>query len=398
MSSTRTANAGSPLKQERWASSPLYERAIKANLVAQRCSVVESPAPRECLWFLQKLSMKAGGVRWAANELSVREDWLTRLCLDPSTNNELQILLPALSKLMVEYAHAQSEGVAVTKIARMIFEGLNYCRESRCMVLISGQPRTGKTFAAQTWCAQNPGKARYIQTPSSADDLTFFSAIARGLGITIESNAKTKNLRPRIEATLQTGDLVAVFDESANLWPGHSYRLARPSRICWLMQIINQGAAVALIETPQFFTAQMDYVKKTGWSAAQWDGRIERYIPLPERLSIEDLEAVARAVLPSANQRSIESLADYANLSGKYLAAIEHTVKQARYFAQVDGREEPGWSDIVRAMKDSVMPADSALAAAIETAAARRKCRAMVLPGQRGTLADSSQKPHGSKN
>ena len=39
------------------------------------------------------------------------------------------------------------------------------------------------------------------------------------------------------------------------------------------------------------------------------------------------------------DKRCIEALADYANLSQKYLAAIEHTVKQALYLAKRDGRE-----------------------------------------------------------
>jgi hypothetical protein len=84
----------------------------------------------------------------------------------------------------------------------------------------------GKTFAAKSWIEQHPGRARYCQTPSSADDLAFFTAIARSLGITIESNAKTKNLHPRIEAALQGGDLTLVLDEVANLYPSHNYRLA----------------------------------------------------------------------------------------------------------------------------------------------------------------------------
>ena len=120
MSSTRTSKTDGPLKQERWASSPLYERTLKANLVAQRCAVLESPALRECVWFIQKLSMRAGGLKWASNELSVREDWLPSLCLDPSTGLELQIFFPKLQALMAGYARAQSEGVAATQISRMI--------------------------------------------------------------------------------------------------------------------------------------------------------------------------------------------------------------------------------------------------------------------------------------
>jgi hypothetical protein len=376
MSSTRTAKVGSPFRQERFASSPVLDRALKANLVAARASVLESSEQREAIWFLQYLSMHAGGLRWAASEIAPdfiqgddREKWLATLCLDPQSN--LQSALPKITQLMGGYAKQKSNGVAVTEAGRMVCDSLEYCGDSRCLVLISGRPRLGKTFAAQSWVAQHPGRARYCQTPSSADDLAFFTAISRALGITVESTAKTKNLRPRIEAALQGGDLTLVLDEAANLYPSHNYRLARPSRISWLMTgLINQGASVALIVTPQFFECQKDYVNKSGWAAAQFMGRIEKFVPLPDTLPIGDLEKVARAWLPTGEKRSIEALADYANLSQKYLAAIEHTTKQAIYLAKLDGRDRADWPDIQRAIKTGAMPSDQALAAALKCAAA----------------------------
>jgi hypothetical protein len=330
--------------------------------------------------------LHAGGLRWAAAEIAPeflaeddREKWLARLCLDPVSNDELKAALPNLRDLMADYTRQKGEGVAVTAIGRAVYEALGYCSQSRCLVLISGAPRRGKTWAAQRWIEQHPGRARYCQTPSSADDLAFFTAIARALGITIESNAKTKNLRPRIEAALQGGDVCLVLDEAANLYPSHNYRLARPSRVSWLLTgLINQGASVALLVTPQFFNTQSDYVEKSGWAAAQFMGRIEKYAALPDSLPIADLENVARAWLPHGDRRSIEALADYANLSQKFLAAIEHTVKQAIYQANQDGREKPEWADIQRAIKTGALPSDTALAAAIERAAGRRKAPAVI--------------------
>ena len=328
--------------------------------------------------------MFSGGLRWAAAEIAPeflrgedREKWLAGLCLDPGNNLGLQCALPKIQQLMADYTKPKQAEFAVTEVGRVVCQTLDYCSESRCLVLISGRPRLGKTFTAEAWVKQHPGRARYCQVPSSADDLAFFTAIARALGITIESNAKTKNLRPRIEAALQGGDITLVLDEAANLYPSHNYRLARPSRISWLMTgLINQGASVALLVTPQFFNTQADYVDKSGWAAAQFMGRIEKYVALPESLSTADLEKVARAWLPHGDKRSIEALADYANLSQKYLAAIEHTVKQALYLAKQDGRDKPEWRDIQNAIKTGVMPSDAALAAAIESAATRRKAPA----------------------
>ena len=68
MSSTRTNTTGD-LKPERWASSPEFDRAIKANLVAARAALLDGQY-LEVVWFLQCLSMRKGGLRWAASEVA----------------------------------------------------------------------------------------------------------------------------------------------------------------------------------------------------------------------------------------------------------------------------------------------------------------------------------------
>lgn len=385
MSGTRT-NQNGAFHPERFASSPAYDRALKSNLVAARCSVLESAEQREAVWAIQHLSMHAGGLRWAAAEIAPdwlhgedRERWLAGLCLDPGTNLDLEVALPKVKRLMADYTKQKTDGIAVTQIVSAINEALDYCSQSKGVVMISGRSRSGKTVASRIWVDQHPGRARFCEVPSSPDDLSFFTALARALGITIESNAKRKNLQPRIEAALKGGDLVLVLDEMMNSWPSHNYRQhSRPARISWIMEMINSGVSVAMLVTPLFFANQQDYLEKSRWQDAQFYGRIERYISLPDTLPISDLEKVARAWLPHGNQRSIEALADYANLSQKYLAAIEHTVKHALNLAKKDGRDKPAWPDIHRAMMTAgVMPSDTALAAAIESAAARRKAPAI---------------------
>lgn len=147
---------------------------------------------------------------------------------------------------------------------------------------------------------------------------------------------------------------------------------------------------MALLVTPQFFNTQSDYVNKSGWAAAQFMGRIEKYVSLPETLPVADLEKVARAWLPNGDKRSIEVLADFAALSQKYLAAIEHTVKQAIYLARQAGRETPDWTDIKTAVKTGSMPADAALSAAIGRAAAPPRAASSPQP-TRATSAERSR-------
>lgn len=389
MSGTRTAKPGSPLHQERWASSLDYERGLKANLVAMRCKALNDPALRELIWTIQYFSHRPGGLPAVAlrlrsleadgfGKLSVETlaEWLAEFCLNPQCQASPEFLRAL--RLFAADAGQAPRRETVTEIGRLTHAALDYAQDQRCLVLVEGVARIGKTFAVSQWCAARPGRVRYAQVPSSNDDLSFFIALAKALGLTIESNAKTKNLRPRIEATLQGGDLMLVLDEAHYAWPGHSYHTARPSRICWLMTaLVNQGVPVALVVTPQFFKSQKDCEKKTGWACEQLTGRIGDYAKLPDELSMSDLRAVARAHLPEGDAKSIEALALLASCSEKHLAAIEHAVKKARYLA---GRQDRGVSqaDVRAAIESGVIPADSALARVMRAAPSRET---------RGTIA-----------
>jgi hypothetical protein len=69
MSSTRRAPSGSPFRQERFASSPEYERGLLANLVAKRCGVLDDARDRELIWYLQWRSWQPGGLGAVALEI-----------------------------------------------------------------------------------------------------------------------------------------------------------------------------------------------------------------------------------------------------------------------------------------------------------------------------------------
>jgi hypothetical protein len=69
---TRRAKDDSVFHQNRYASSPDFERGLLANLVAKRVSILDDKADRELLWFLQYLSHQAGGMAAVAAELLVK--------------------------------------------------------------------------------------------------------------------------------------------------------------------------------------------------------------------------------------------------------------------------------------------------------------------------------------
>lgn len=68
MSNTRHAQLGSPLNQNRFASSPDIERGLLGNLVALKCATVESAEDRELIYWLQSASHIEGGLAGIAAE------------------------------------------------------------------------------------------------------------------------------------------------------------------------------------------------------------------------------------------------------------------------------------------------------------------------------------------
>jgi hypothetical protein len=198
--------------------------------------------------------------------------------------------------------------------------------------------------------------------PSTNDDIGFFRAIAKGIGVSININSKAQELRQRIEDALQPGDLAVVFDEAHYLWPNSQYRLARPNRInCIMTALVNHGVPVALVTTPQFIRTQKEVERKSSWTSEQFIGRIGHYERLPDRLSQNDLAKVARALLPEGDRKSIATLIAYAEASAKYLAGIDYAVRRARYLAAKENRGVVSFTDIKLAIQENVIPSDSAL-------------------------------------
>lgn len=69
MSSTRRADAGGELRQERWASNPECTTAINALLAAKRIALLDDPELRGVLWFIQMRSLTPRGLNELAKEL-----------------------------------------------------------------------------------------------------------------------------------------------------------------------------------------------------------------------------------------------------------------------------------------------------------------------------------------
>jgi hypothetical protein len=301
------------------------------------------------------------------------ESDLKKLCLDPAIgfNGKTTFApwyfpnaLEALRHYQTEWIADHQSGVVVTEIGQKVCETLDFTAQSQCMTVLDGLARIGKSFAARTWCEQHPGQARYVEVPTGNDDVGFFRAIARGIGLGNFQQYKAVEIRERVESVLLTGDLILCLDEAHRLWPEVNIRYGFPKRINWVMSMANQSVPICLVGTPQFIERQKA-TELSGWNSAQFIGRIGHYEKLPDSLAEGDLMKVAESLLPEGDARAIEILVRYAQGSAKYLAGIECAVRRARYLAGRAGRKEVINADIKIAIQGSVIPSDSALAAAL---------------------------------
>lgn len=478
---TRRAKNNSVLHQARYSSSPDFSRGLLANLVAKRCTLLDSAEDRELIWFLQYISHQEGSLAAVAQRIikdhpdqiqtvemaqmnlkrgkicnapdvrklrdgmgepssfilkgevmvsginecvpvdreypcpqglldgepmpgfwreqraksetfpsSYRSDafftaciaaaqsnlerQLCELCLNPESSLSagpwyFPRLIEILQALKQRYADERHGGLTVTSLGKKVHETLEYTAYSRGLTLMEGEARTGKSFAARTWCEQRPGQARFIEVPPGNDETGFFQAIARGIGLGSFQAYKANEIRARVESVLLTGNLMLVMDEAQRLWPQCNIRYGYPSRMIWIMTWANAGVPIAMVSTPQFMQSQKA-IERKGWNSAQLTGRISHYEPLPAELSTADLESVARTILPEASETVLQKLATYAQTSSRYLAAIDAIAKRARFLAMRDGRSSAETEDVRRALQESVIPADSKLKLALASVAA----------------------------
>lgn len=429
MSSTRHAEPGGSFRQERYASSNDDDGRLLANLVARRCQSIENRSEIEVIMFIQWASHQPGGLKRLANAiekrllaedatynrhrrewpgrmqeameaLSVPEDegwrrpWTPRPrvdaiptvgadeskisellfdhCINPKSR-ELNLfgasipLAEALRSEMVAQSEGEGSKIAETEISRQVVECLDYALESNALVLIEGDARIGKSFAARNWCQRRPGLVRYVQVPSSNDEKAFHRKIAEAVGVSCSASKKGLEIRERVESAVQGVKLMLVLDEAHYLWPQVNTRVARPKRINWIMtELVNYGVPVALITTQQFTNDQQRVEKNTGWASEQFIGRIAHYRKLPRELSHNDLKAVARFHVPEGAGTIHEALACYATISRSYVAGIEHVVRRARFEAQRAGDSQVKIGHVKKVIECFALPSDSALKERLE--------------------------------
>jgi hypothetical protein len=262
----------------------------------------------------------------------------------------------AVFEMMDRRAKEVSKRLAMTAVAKKVFDALDYALQERAMVRIEGDSRFGKSESVKAWAAMRPGLARVVTVPSSDSVAGLLRRVAEALGIPFSYGTRAQVLRERIEYVLRQSSMFLILDESAFLIPQSYTATTAPGRLNWVRtEIADRGLPLALVHTPQTFLPATDkFVKKTGFAMQQFFGRIYRAVQLPAELDRPDLLAVARIHFPEMGDEYLEVIADLAELSENYLQTVEAVAKLARFIARREGHRRVTISDIEAAASEII--------------------------------------------
>ena len=305
----------------------------------------------------------------------------------------------AVMEMMEAQAVKVQKRLAMTKVAELILDRLDYALAEKVMVRIEGGSRFGKTEALSAWVEMRPGLARLVRVPCDNSMASFFKRIGEALGIDCSYGTNSSRLKERVEYIIQHSGLFLVLDEAHFLCPMNFSATTAPHRLNWVRtEIVDRGLPLAISVTPQAFKGAIDrFVKKTRYDMTQFFGREFLPCTLPEVLSEKDLIAVARIHFPGMSENALGYIANEARLSQNYLQAVEAIARRTRFLAGKHGGAAK-LKDIQTAVSEvlarnpidagrAVEPAEIDLlevVTAMPKAASRRSVNVTLTPPERG--------------
>jgi hypothetical protein len=97
---------------------------------------------------------------------------------------------------------------------------------------------------------------------------------------------------------------------------------------------------------------------QVGWNYRQFRRRCKRYVRLAQKNTPEDIEAVARHLLPGADKATIKQVMAYEALSKRDLSAVGDVVREAKLLAEEDGARKVTFEHVKRAMHEVLFVSD----------------------------------------
>ena len=286
--------------------------------------------------------------------------YLRDLCIDYSIEFRGPWYCPSLIETLFDYMdrHAKEakQRIAMTEVSRKVYDAFDYAWSARKFVRLDGESRFGKTVSVAAYCEAHPGRFRMVTVPSSNAETDLIRAVGLAFGSESPLGGSGQGLRVKVEYILRHGGIGLAFDEGHYLWPSRYNASTSPGRINWVRaEVVDQGLPCVLVTTPQSYNGQRDrFLKLTGYNMDQFEGRINRRVPLPTTLGTEDCLSVARNHCPEFSDSALKLVVGAALLSASYLKAVEDISALASWLANRRGESTVTLSDVKAAIIEVV--------------------------------------------
>jgi hypothetical protein len=150
-----------------------------------------------------------------------------------------------------------------------------------------------------------------------------------------------------------------VIDEAHFFFNQGPRIYTRPEMLDWIDTAqCNPPQPVALVTTPQFMICMERAAGQVGWNYRQFKRRCKRYCRLPAKNTPEDIEAVARHLLPKADRATVKQIVAYEALSKRDLSAVGDVVRESKLLAEQEGATKVTFEHVKRAMYEVLLVSD----------------------------------------
>src|ERR1017187_356952 len=259
-----------------------------------------------------KIPLKQGELESSEFEVDLARDEFPELGKRDFSDADLRYFKDVLGAL-VEYKRHYEERVRAefchTAISREIWQQLDYALKAKTMIVLDGLEGRGKTEAVRAWCNCHLGVARFMSLKGTSTKTAHFREFARALGVGHAKAHTISHMQASVEEVLQVSHLMPVVDESHFAFSQGPRMRTRPKMLDWIdTALCNPPLPVALVSTPQFLICMERAAGQVGWNYRQFRRRCKRYVRLPQKNTPEDIEAVARHLLPGSDKATIKQV------------------------------------------------------------------------------------------
>jgi hypothetical protein len=309
-----------------------------------------------------KIPLKGEEVESSEFDVDLARDEFPELEPHEFSTASLEYFKEVIGALM-EYKRRYEDRVkaefCLTAIGQQVWKQLDAALKSKTMIVIDGLEGRGKTEAVRAWCNCHLGVARFVSLDGTSTKTTQFRELARALGVGHGYSSKVSEMQAKVKEVLRVSQLMPVIDEAHFFFNQGPRMYTRPEMLDWIdTALCNPPLPLALITTPQFLICMERAASQVEWNYRQFRRRCKRYVRLPQKNTPEDIEAVARKLLPGADKATIKQIMGYEAGSKRDLSAVGDVVREAKLLAEEDGARKVTFEHVKRAIHEVLFVSD----------------------------------------